>query len=518
MTIKYYFLSLILVLSSFSASGISFPLPSENFVPAKMPMALVYPRPNNETQSHSRHRWAHPDMPYEVPIGVQGGAWPFKYEIISGPAGAVIGQLYGDENYGVVSWLPTTSTGEESFTIKITDQELNSITATWSVTIDANQFIFIDDDSSGAKIGTIDQPLGSWADWYKGDASDNTYANKIIVFRGGNYSVVGDPAHNGNVEINTGVKSPSIIGYPGELAILDCSTAKIFTRGGTNVKDIFIADIKWANGRQDVANAHFFWATNDVSRSTWWRNQFHNLLPGQVGTDNTSTVFVSDTGTHKNYFLYKHNTLTEIHNLGYNGSYVEAYGLSYWLVEENTARNSDSNAGFFGKQTVSFATTRANEAFDNIDGEQMGFGYNTPTGMGAPHDHEICWNRVRLPQNNQGTVGMMWAHNTVYDGKHYNSYIYRNTFVNGSSWIRFKGAENYEVEGNVVVSNLLSRWNTSIMNTTIPNVTGKEGDGITDQKGLLTGQYRLDFLGIAGHEISDVYVTKPKSVDSLRVD
>jgi hypothetical protein len=476
--LKTYFLPLALLFLSLSASAVDFPLPDTNFVPAKMPMEIVYPRPDNETQNHSRHRWAHPSMPYEIPIGAQGGSWPFKYELMTGPTGATIGEYYGDANYGVLSWMPSATNGTETFNVKITDQELNVINATWVVTIDSSQFIFVQDGYGGTKLGTIDQPLESWEDWYKSDSDDNSFANKIIVFRGGAYSIVGDPADTGNAEINTGVKSPSIIGYPGELPVIDCSSAKIFTRGGANVRDIYVADIRWENGRQDVNNAHFFWATNK---------------------------------------------LTEIRNSGYNGSYVEAYGLSYWLVEENIVKNSDSNAGFFGKQTVSFATTRANEAFDNVNGEQIGFGYNTPTGMGVPHDHEVCWNRVRLPQNNKAVLGFQWSHNIAYLGQSYNSYIYRNTFVNGSSWVRFKGTENFETDGNVIVSNFSSRWDTSIMNSLIPNIVGNESAGITDQTGSLIGQYRLDYLGVAGHEVSGhevsgVYVTQSKPVTSLSVN
>ena len=66
-------LTIALLLQCLTVSAIEFPLPETNFEPAKMAMHLVYPRPDTETQVHARHRWAHPAMRYEIPVGVQGG-------------------------------------------------------------------------------------------------------------------------------------------------------------------------------------------------------------------------------------------------------------------------------------------------------------------------------------------------------------------------------------------------------------------------------------------------------------
>jgi len=463
-------------------------------------MHVVYPRPDTETQAHARHHWAYPGMTYEIPIGVQGGAWPFKYEIISGPSGATIGSVHNSQNYGIVNWVAPNS-GTYTFKVRITDQDLNTIEAQWTVTVDPSMFVFIQDGWTGSKVGTIDQPLEDISDWYKGDQNDSTYHNKIIVFRGGNYQLLGDTGSNNNTRLLASTKTPSFIAYPGETPIIDCSISKVIT-GNASLKDIFVAGITWENGRQDVNNAHFWWAVGDVSRSTWWNNHFDNLSPGLTGNDNTSTVFISDNSKEKTNILYKDNLLTNIHNLGYNGSYVEAYFTSYMLIEGNVARDSDTNAGFFAKQTIAYVTIRANEAYQNVAGEQLGIGYGTPI---TPHDHEICWNRV-VTTNASSGVTFMWAHSNA-NTSYYNSFIYRNTFVNGSSWVRFVGKENYKVDGNVVVSNMLSRWGTSIMDVVIPNITGNTSASITDTTGKLTGTYRFNFLGKRGYEISDSPIT-----------
>lgn len=473
-----------------------------HFISAKMPLAVIYPRPDVETQSHARHRVFHSSMPYRIPIGVQGGAWPFKYEIIDAPTGATIGQHYGDDDYGILHWVPSGETGTQSFTVRITDQDYNTIDVTWSSTLDDSAFVFIQDGYAGTQVGTISQPLEDYSDYYLNDSSDSTYADKVIVFRGGNYSVIGDAGQNGNVEMNSGTKSPSHIGYPGETAVLDFSTAKIFSRGGTSTADITVIGLTLQNSRTDVANEHFFWLTGSgTDRATFAENTFANMTSGTAGTDNTTTVFLSDISRLKNNFLYKQNILDNIDTGAANGSYVDLYYVEYALIEENYAKNSNNGHGFWAKGSTKFVTVRANEAWENIadGGIEVGYGSESPE---LPHDHEVCWNRVVFPAGNTSINTILWSGSNAYQGQFYNSFIYRNTFVNGSAWIRFNGAENYVVEANVVVSDMSSRWNTSIMDQTTPNIFGAESDGITDSNGVLQGSYRTNNLGTRGHEVA----------------
>ncbi|HCS64592.1 MAG TPA: hypothetical protein DIW64_11235 [Cellvibrio sp.] len=449
-----------------------FPLPEGYFVKAKMPMHLVYPRGDTEVQAHARHKWAHPDMEYAIPIGVQGGAWPFKYELVSGPSGAKIGSLYGEENYGSITWVPAASSGTVEFKVRITDQELKTVEASWKVTIDPSMFIFVKSGASGTKVGTINNPLASFADWYK-DPKDASYLNKIIVFRGGNYSLVGDPTSNNNLRLLKESKTPSLIGFPGEEPIFDASTTKVMV---SDLSDIFIAGITWKNARQDVSNAHFLWLTGDVSRATFWRNHFRDMKQGLVGNDNTGPVFISSTPIAKENILYKENNHTGIHNKGFNGHYFDVYRASYVLIEQNTVSNSSSGNGFWPKGTVAFVTVRANNAYDNVSGIQIAIGYGTEA-IDTPHDHEICWNRVVVPVDQDGPAIMVAGSNSN-QGKTYNTYLYRNTIVNGYSVVRFAGAEPYETDANIIVSKNLKTWDLANMKTTIANVLALPTNGV----------------------------------------
>lgn len=466
---------------------------------AKMPMHPVYPRPDCETEKHARHRWAHTNMPYEIPIGIQGGAWPFTYKLIEGPDGAKIGSDVNSDNYGVISWTPSeNATGEKKFRVRVVDKVGNNVDITWTTIIDNSQFVFVEDGYAGNKKGTISEPLEDISDWYRGDRSDKTYHNKIIVFRNGEYNLIGGEATNRNVRLDTKTKTPTLIGFPGENAVIDASQAKIFT-DLRKMTDIFVADIHWKNSRQDVGNAHFFWAIGDVTRSTWWRNKFSNHGPGTKGNDNPAAVFISNTSKHKKNILYKANIHDQFYNGRLNGSYVDIYFASYVLIEENRARNSNNGCGFLAKGTASFVSIRANHVYDNVaaGGICVGYIHGVPV---VPHDHEVSWNRIVLTDKSPLAQALLFTISKGWEGKSYNSYIYRNTFVNGSAWVRFKGRENFEVDGNVVVNDALSKWNENVMKTSFMNLTGTHGDYITDDEGRLVG-FAEEYKGKVGFEL-----------------
>ncbi|WP_218352574.1 hypothetical protein [Alteromonas lipotrueiana] len=465
---------------------------------AKMPMHVVYPRPDCETRDVARHRWAHTGMIYRIPIGIQGGAWPFTYQLIEGPEGATIGRSEADENYGIVSWKPeTASSFETTFRVRVKDKVGNNTDIRWSVKVDNSKFLFIQDGYEGRKLGTIDQPLEDIEDWYQNDRDNSDYHNKIVVFRGGEYSLIGDDGANNNIALDADTKTPSLIGFPGEQAVIDSSRSKIFTDVGS-LKDLYVADLNWKNSRQDVKNAHFFWAIGDVTRATWWNNSFSNHGMGTKGNDNPAGVFISNRSHHKKNILYKDNKHDGFMNGRGNGSYVDIYYSSYVLIEGNYASNSDNACGFWAKGTTSFVTIRDNHAYENIGsgGICVGYGKESPE---IPHDHEVAWNRIVIAEGNKRGMALLWANQKSWDGKHYNSHIYRNTLVNGMSWIRFKGQNGYFSDGNVVVNNNQRYWGEKIMKTYQPNLTGTQSDFIVDKEGNLTG-FAKDYEGLAGYQ------------------
>jgi len=483
-----------------SWGALSFPLPQGHFVPAKMPMHPVYPRPDSETQSHARHRWAHPDFRYEIPIGVQGGAWPFNYEIITGPSGATIGEYYGDPDYGVVKWTPANGdSGTTTFTVRVTDQELNTVDLTWTTTIDANQFVFVDANATSTGSGTFSDPLKTFSDWYKGDVNDSTYHNKIIVFRGGNYVGVGN-ATSGNFTLSATTKTPSLIGYPDETAIIDCSAGK-FTGG---MDDLFIAGLVFKNARTDVSNPRFFDTGSLWNRGTWFNVVFDTMGLGTANDDNPACIYLSRASdTLKRYnILVKNVSFENITANGGNGAFVDFYICNNVLVEGCAARNSNTSYGLWMKATQSFVTIRNNDLSDNVTGMAICLGYTQGETNGVlPHDHEVCWNNLRnsiAPDD----LRNLFVMNNNWAGKHYNTYIYRNTF--GVVRFRYPGTDPFETDSNVAVSTDVADWSDStLVAEGIPNLIRSPTDLVLDRQGQLKGEYRQNHLGIVGHEASD---------------
>lgn len=469
---------------------------------AKMAMRLISPRPDVETQAHARQKWAHPNMPYEVCVAVQGGNWPFKYEFISAPSGATIGAYYNKDKkglineYGNVRWTPTASSGTHTFNVRITDSSGTTIDVTWTVTIDATKFIFIQDGYAGTKVGTIDQPLESFADWYQNDVNDATYLGKIVVFRQGTYALVGNTDNsNSNVFFNNTTKSGQLIGWPDEIATIDCSNGKFLTN--TTMPDIYISHLRFINARNDIPNAHYFWLTNKCDRSTFFKNHFDGMSYGTVGDDNAGPIFYADltTGSHHQYAAIRDNLFEGIiSNVG-NGHYWDAYQMDYLIAEGNVSKDSHTNYGHWAKCTSSFICIRNNDVFDNCQGAGTVIGMGIASDV-VPNNHEVCWNTFVVPVNQNAPIFEV-AMSTGYQNQHYNTWIYRNTFVGGYTMVRFVGLQNYYIDANAILTNNQPLYDTSIVTTTIPNLFTSNSTEF-DVKGVPTDPTKRFFVG---HEV-----------------
>ena len=471
-------------------SGAQWPPRAGYYTPAKMPMNVIFPRPAGETQAHARQKWAHSGFRYEIPIGVQGGAWPFKYEIISDETGvAEIGQYYGDDDYGVLKINPSTLThgNSYSYTVRVTDSGGATVDIPQSFTIDDSMFVFIQAGYAGTKVGTISQPLENFVDWWKDSATDNTYHNKISVWRGGVYSPTGNSAANpANVEFERLYKTPSLIGFPDENPIFDCVNAKFYDN--SSMDDFYIAGITFRNARNDVGNAHYWWLAGASDRATFFRNNFTDMDWGYAGNDNTGPIFVSSTVTLKNYYLISENHCEQIRNGelagASNGTFYTIFRASNVLIESNSAANSSSSTAINCKGTVANVTVRNNYGHVGLSGQMLGLGYGTEA-IDIPHDHEMCWNNF----NSDGIV-IAFARSAANEGLTYNTYIYRNTLQGTGGTCRYAGNENYEVESNILNFTSYTNWDETIQTQAVPDIKTT----LVDTSGNISGS-----LGFGTH-------------------
>ncbi len=344
-----------------------------HFIPAKLPLTIISPRPADEIGADSSYRWAHEEVRYQMPIGVLGGAWPFRFELIEGPPGMTIGaqlQPDGDHlvrppDYGVVTWTPPAgSEGQSlSYRVRVLDQEDNEATVTVELTVSASKFLFVaPDDGSPQGSGTIDAPLRGFAAMFEGLSAAATYAGRHVYFRGGNYLLEGGSDTNGNARIGGGGKPKVWRAFPDEEPVFDCSTAKVIFNGG-EMDDCCFTGIRWEHGRQDVANAHFIWATTQFDRGLFWRNTFFDLQMGTTGNDNPAAIFFSAAGGHRQYLAVLSNAFVEMGPGGGNGvAGYDSYGQDYALFEDNEARDCTSTYCLWLKGGHRWTTVRGERA------------------------------------------------------------------------------------------------------------------------------------------------------------
>ena len=494
-----------------------------HFHPAVMPMTLVYPRGDDETATHARHRWAHPEMEYRVPAGViQGGAWPFFYELIEGPEGARVGaqldhvgdmQVSGPD-YGVLRWTPRAEDEGETFpfAVRVTDQEGAIVEARWTVTVDSSRFLFLSPSGDAANAGTIDAPMRDVADWYRGDPADDEFADRIVVFREGSYTPIGQDG-NENLRMEIGVKPMSYIGYPGETATLDGTRAGWTFWAGTS--DIFFAGLRFVGSKlvqpngTEVNNARTiaFYGGQNQDRVTFFEMTAEDIAPGAVGNDNPAFVWRPSSGTDRgHYWAFVNNRFGPGGPLSGNGPRpVSISCVSYVVYEGNTVVDWHGTHTFGDKANVDHETQRDNDLW-GVAREVVGPGYALSVSMPDSYDGshtpgfvELAYNRVRVPESDGPALyAVSIGRGAIGDDARDPVWVYRNSILGD---VAFWAEDIYtiEAEGNVVHGKVDRA--AAVREGDNHHVPTTEASPFDDATGALVGDARDAHLGTHGAEI-----------------
>src|SRR5580698_176033 len=155
---------------AFAASSFNGFYPAGSWMPAKQAMIQVYPRPDSETNTWARHRWAYYDgtnpVQYRIPLGVSFGAFPYVFQLLSGPPGMTIGATIWQSDwsfaqamtagYGYLLWTPTAAVTSGTVSVLVTDQQMNTLTITFTVSTSSStsRFIFLDAANGNDSTGT----------------------------------------------------------------------------------------------------------------------------------------------------------------------------------------------------------------------------------------------------------------------------------------------------------------------------------------------------------------------------
>jgi hypothetical protein len=483
-------------------------LPPEQFVAAKMPIRLVHPRPDSETNSWARHRKAYPGLEYRIPVSVQGGAYPFYYEVIQGPSGMTVGQQIGAADYGILRWTPPGSSGPQTVEVRVTDQEMNSVTARFTLIATTEGFVFVDPKVASNGDGTINSPLRDfWLIHGDGDATYKKYAGYIAYLRDGTHRVA-----------NTGgwfpmsANSPMVVlGYPGEAPVINSRNGYISVRSSNGPGDFFFGGIKLKDSNPDMENSRFFSVGGTAGyRSTFFELSFEGQVAGTAGNDNQHHIHYAAQAGYTEYLTFWG---LQFRDQATNGSSIgSTYQTRFVVVENNLFGAAKSgftpNAAVFMKYDSTMWSLRRNislvQQFRSATLMQYAADRKTPP---QPQLVEMCYN---LLGSGGSVIAGSWGgqgHTADSPGGNLSNttWIYRNTILGrvGSTDRRYN---TMVFEANVYLSD--SEHYPQDFGGRVVIVAGNDLTGSTsDARSILDGEYRLkgsyreSFLGTRGHEI-----------------
>ncbi len=225
----------------------------EGIMAANHPLEFINLGP--QLSNANRARKAYPGIPYNVRAAVIGGAYPFLYDLTQAPDG-----MTANPNTGEVNWPDPQESA--TVTLRVTDMEGTSVSATWAITVTASGFLFIDASAADGGTGTLASPFNDINDFYKSNSSDSTYAGYFLYFRTGTYVLSTSDSYLGSNEIglrlscNASRKPVVWMAYPGDSPIIDCELRKnIFCQG----------DNLWFDGGTMIfGDATFFWLALNI--------------------------------------------------------------------------------------------------------------------------------------------------------------------------------------------------------------------------------------------------------------
>jgi hypothetical protein len=500
------------------------------FIPAKMPLSaarVVLPRPDSETSARAYHRNGHVGLRYELPIVVQGGSWPFVFELISGPAGAQLGSNYGDANYGILRWTPTAN-GAFNFLVRVRDQDSNSVDIAWSGVVSATWARFVDanqgSDSTGN--GTRSNPWRSLSHAYA-----QVQDGGALCLRAGLYQA---PNESMNIAVSGGSglgRIGSLIGWPDELPRINCGSVNAENFAWYNSSDTYIAQLEFFSGPSGQGNPRYFISLSPNHRCYQYRLIFDAPSLGFTsggGDDNNSCMFLGAGGSMREYAAQVFCTFRRLPFTNNGFSAIDSYQTRYLVIADNVfdapATTSSQHAVWikgWEQEDITIRSNRWNQAWDEglIDLAMSGnFGSFTTRRV------EICYNTIATRNTGGGLrLGVGAAENGGPRGP---IWVYRNTMAAPAVIVRASTALQISFENDVIVHDAVVQGgnvNTRIvmfdanapagiyrdpalrenltMSSTGTECHGRTNAGILDAQLRLQGPWRTQFLGTHGAEI-----------------
>ena len=452
----------------------SWRLPEGYFEPAKMPMVLVHPRPEAPDWAYARN--AYPGLRWEIPIVIQGGAWPFRYEILDdgGAKGLSIGEelARSEENgfivhrltpeYGVLWWNEPVA-GEYAIQLRVTDQEGSTLDVNLTLKVGTEGWVFVDAEhgSDATGDGSMARPFATLRPLYSYDRdTPSPFAQHRVVLAGlvpmyGNRLGSG----GGNLNIDRHNRAPGIyVGWPGRATVLEAFEGKI----SLNRPDFYLAHLEFRHREDYVPDTgsylHMITAWDNTERFTMYNVHVSRFqgVPYNENYGNSGFVMFVDNGRGRKHVAMVGNTFS-----GPSGVISSTYSLRESVFERNVVRDAELKLAdgsvwslIYLKRGNEHVSVRANEIWQNNTWDSNTWDRHpglSALGMDQSRLVEFAYNVLRTPWDsgrhgalkiftNTSASGYSWTEDTPV-------WIYRNSLWRRVSW---EGARHeHSVDGLV---------------------------------------------------------------------
>ena len=490
---------------------------------ANYTLEIIQPQEGLTTGTAAQNRYYknYTGIPYVVPVGVFGGLYPFTYGLTTAPSGMTI-----DEDTGIITWSSPT-TGSHSVVVQVTDAESSTDTASWTLTVDTANAVFLDANTDASGTGTLADPFDSLEDIWGSGGLTTTYDGDFMYFAAGTYTLDGGwwancPGQQCNVSVNVTAMPHVWIGYEANVIIdHDGGTGNGalggFLRYGNGCTDVWVSGIKF----QDMIN-HALRMWGVCERKAIYDNTFYNGGPGVDGDNSSFVMFEGTSLESASYSLVKDNTF----DTASNWAFFKSYSVNKAVFEGNTFSNpSGSNEGLALKAYDQYVSVRGNF----FDGD---FSAGSISGnMNNDDEFDISFNRIINADNTFSESNPYGAITINYNETQGRAYIYRNTFE-GTVTVRHAITSNgpFYFDNNVIVNensavdvpdgSYLTQVDVTDQSRIVvgtganTNLVGSAADAIIDASGDLTEAYSA-YLGTHGYQTTASESTSTGTVTGM---
>ena len=456
----------------------------------------------------SRILRAYPGIEYNIRAAVVGGAYPYIYSLSNAPAGMTI-----DSRTGEIVWPNPQATATP--TITVVDDEGTRVSASWTITVTATGFRFIDalngrnaannGCTTSCGTGTATNPWRTISDMYY-----NAGGTDFIYFKSGTYRVLDLPRESigsvwERVEFPGHTRAVIWVEYPGQSAVIDFAYGPLIRLDGSS-NDAYV------DGFETTSCRIICFQTGTAP--TFRRLNMHDLTPGGDGTNASFIMTLSKYPSVTTGMVIQDN---EFHNWATQATSVKIYSQLKLLMENNV--HHDGSVATELKADVRQFTVRS-DRFYNITVNALGGNMHGCVGCGAggadlyTTSGEMLFNYSRSMGN---------AVDLNQDGQARQLYVYRNTFV-GRVQVRNTDADDgpFYLSNNVIVSDdsgtpagshiyylTVSDPSRIVLSN---NLAGYPSDNMVDSNGNLTPAY-AQYVGTRGHEL----FAGPRPPTNLRI-